>query len=175
MLKYSDFNYASDKQNWKLILKCIYMLEDESVLWASQKQKFVVILITEVKYIAMSMCAKTEIWLEQMLRDISISKYLEVNLYCINIQENKAHWASSFIQLREDNQAVLILIKNTHVHEWLKHINVFYYNICDLHKCNQIQIDFMLSQEMIADRLIKFLFKWIFKQFIEFMKLTVDD
>ncbi len=35
MLKYSDFNYVSDKQNWKLILKYIYMLEDESVLWTS--------------------------------------------------------------------------------------------------------------------------------------------
>jgi len=32
MLKYSDFNYASDKQNQKSILECIYMLEDESVL-----------------------------------------------------------------------------------------------------------------------------------------------
>jgi len=35
ILKYSDFNYASDKQNWKLILKCIYMFKDELVLWIS--------------------------------------------------------------------------------------------------------------------------------------------
>ncbi len=39
----------------------------------------------------MSMCTKTEIWLEQILRDIDISKYLEVNLHCINIQKNKAY------------------------------------------------------------------------------------
>jgi len=39
----------------------------------------------------MSMCAKTEIWLEQMLRDMNISKYLKVNLHCISIQKNKAH------------------------------------------------------------------------------------
>ncbi len=32
MLKYSDFNYISDKQNQKLILKYIYMLKDKSVL-----------------------------------------------------------------------------------------------------------------------------------------------
>ncbi len=32
MLKYSDFNYASDKQNSKLILEYIYMLKDESML-----------------------------------------------------------------------------------------------------------------------------------------------
>ncbi len=67
------------------------MLKDESMLWTSQKQKFVVILITETEYMIMSMCAKTEIWLEQMLRDMNISKYLEVNLHCISIQKNKAH------------------------------------------------------------------------------------
>ncbi len=32
MLEYSDSNYALNKQNQKSILKCVYMLEDESVL-----------------------------------------------------------------------------------------------------------------------------------------------
>jgi len=91
MLKYSDSNYALNKQNWKSILECVYMLENESVLWINQKQKSVIILITETEYIVMSMCMKTEIWLEQMLRDINISKYLEVNSHCVSIQENKAH------------------------------------------------------------------------------------
>jgi len=110
-----------------------------------------------------------------MLRDISIDKYFEVNLHCVSIQENKAHQTSLFIQLREDNQAVLILIKNTYVHEQLKYINVFYYNICNLYKHNQIQINFVLSQEMIVNKLIKSLSRQIFKQFIKFIKLIVDD
>jgi len=91
MLKYSDFNYVLNKQDQKSILECVYMLKDESVLWTSQKQRSVVILITEIKYIIMSMCMKTEIWLEQMLRDISMSKYLKVNSYYISIQKNEAH------------------------------------------------------------------------------------
>jgi len=61
------------------------MLKDESVLWTSQKQKSVTILITETEYIVMSMCTKTEIWLEQMLRDMNMNKYLEVNSHCMNI------------------------------------------------------------------------------------------
>ncbi len=85
MLKYSDFNYALNKQNWKSILKCVYILKNESVLWISQKQKFVVILITEIKYMIMSMYMKIEIWLEQMLKDMSIDKYFELNLHCISI------------------------------------------------------------------------------------------
>jgi len=175
MLEYSDSDYALNKQNQKSILEHIYMLKDESVLWASQKQKFIVILITEVKYIIMSMCVKTEIWLEQMLRDMSISKYLEVNSHCMNIQENKAHQTSSLIQLKRDNQVILTLIKNAHVHEQSKYIDVFYHNICNLHKHNQIQVDFVLSQEMVVNRLIKPLPRQIFEWFIEFMKFTVDD
>ena len=123
----------------------------------------------------MSMCVKTEIWLRQMLRDMSMSKYLEVNSHCVNIQKNEAHQTALFIQLREDNQAVLILIKNTYVYEWSKYIDVFYHNICDLHKQNQIHVNFVLSQEMIADELTKPLSRQIFKQFIELIELTVDD
>jgi len=67
------------------------MLKDELMLWISQKQKFVVILITEIEYIIILMCAKTKIWLEQILRNININKYLEVNSHCISIQENETH------------------------------------------------------------------------------------
>jgi len=52
-----------------------------------------------------------------MLRDMSINKYFEINLHHVNIQKIKVHQAASFIQLRENNQAVLILIKNAHIHE----------------------------------------------------------
>jgi len=91
MIEYSDFNYVLNKQNWKSILKHVYMLENESVLWTNQKQKFVIIFITEIKYIIMSMCTKTEIWFVQMLRDMNMNKYFEINLHCESIQKNKAH------------------------------------------------------------------------------------
>jgi len=145
MIKYSDFNYTSNKQNWKLILKHIYMLEDESMSWINQKQKFVVIFITEMKYMIMSMFTKIEIWLVQMLRNINMSKYFEINLHHVSIQKNEAHQVILFIQLKENNQVVLILIKNVYVHKQLKHINVFYHNIYNLHKQNQIQINFVLN------------------------------
>ena len=91
MLEYSDSNYTSDKQDCRFILRYMYMLEDESVSWTNHKQKFVVTLITETEYIIMSICAKTEIWFTQMLKNINISKYLEANSYCVNIRENETH------------------------------------------------------------------------------------
>jgi len=32
MIEFSDFNYASNKQNWKSILKHVYMLKNKSIL-----------------------------------------------------------------------------------------------------------------------------------------------
>ncbi len=108
-----------------------------------------------------------------MLRDMGMSKYLGANSHRVSIQEDKAHQAASLIQLRENNQAILTLIKDAHVHEQSKYIDVFYHNICDLHKHNQIQVDFVPSQEMVADGLTKPLPRRIFERFIELMGLTV--
>ncbi len=48
-----------------------------------------------------------------------------------------------------------MLIKNAHIHERSKHINIAYHHIRNLHKKNQISVNFVFSQNMIADELIK--------------------
>ena len=85
LIEYSDSDYTSDKQNWKSVLDHVYMLEEESILWVSQKQKSVTISITETEYMIMFMCTKTEVWLIQILRDMKLDKYLDSNLYCVSI------------------------------------------------------------------------------------------
>ncbi len=69
----------------------------------SQKQKSVATSMTETEYMALFMCAKTDIWLTQMLQDMSLEKYLEGNLHCISIQESEVHRQNSPLQLKEDN------------------------------------------------------------------------
>ncbi len=67
-----------------------------------------------------------------------LDKYLEVNLHCVNIQKNETHKKNTFLQLKKNNQTALTLIKNAYMHKQLKHINVIYHYIQDLHKRNQI-------------------------------------
>ena len=76
---------------------------------------------------------------------MKLDKYLDSNSYCVSIQEDETHKKISSLQLRDDNQTVLTLIKNVHVHERSKHINVVYHHIQNLHQRNQIKIDFMSS------------------------------
>jgi len=46
-----------------------------------------------------------------------MNKYFEINLHHVSIQKNETYQVASLIQIREDNQAVLILIKNTYIHK----------------------------------------------------------
>ena len=64
-----------------------------------------------------------------------------------------------------------MLIKNVHIHERLKHIDVAYHYIQNLHKKNQISVNFIFNQDMIADELIKSLSQQNFKRFIEQLRL----
>ncbi len=60
-----------------------------------------------------------------------------------------------------------MLIKNAHIYERSKHIDITYHHIWNLHKKNQISVNFISSQDMIADELIKSLSWQNFKRFIK--------
>ena len=175
LIEYSDSDYTSDKQNQKSVLDHVYMLGKESISWISQKQKSVTTSITETEYMIMFMCTKTEVWLTQILRNMKLDKYLDSNLYCVSIQENETHKKILSLQLRDDNQTVLTLIKNVHVHERSKHIDVVYHHIQNLHQRNQIKIDFVSSWNMIVNDLTKSLSRQNFKNFVNQLKLASSE
>ena len=172
LIGYSDSDYTSDKQDWKSVLDHVHMLGGGPISWASWKQKSVTTSITEAEYMAMSMCAKTEVWLTQILRNMGLDKYLDSNSYCVSIQEDETHKKILPLQLRGDNQAVLTLVKDVHVHERSKHIDVAYHHIWDLHQRNQIKVDYVSSWDMIVDGLTKSLSRQNFKDFVDQLRLA---
>jgi len=88
---------------------------------------------------------------------MNLTKYLSINHSHVDILEKITHQSVSFTQLKKDNQASLMLIKNAYIHKRLKHIDVTYHHIRNLHKKNQISMNFVSNQNMIADELIKLL------------------
>ncbi len=175
LVEYSDSDYVSDKLNCKSILIYIYMLDEESVFWMSWKQKFIVTLIIETEYMTLSICIKKDLWISQVLKNMNLTKYLSISHSHVDILEKITHQFVSLTQLKRDNQASLMLIKNAHIHERLKHIDIAYHHIQDLHKKNQISVNFVSSQDMIADELIKSLSQQNFKRFIEQLRLKSSE
>ncbi len=106
---------------------------------------------------------------------MNLTKYLSISHSRVNILEKVTHQSVSLTQLKKDNQASLMLVKDAHIHERSKHIDVAYHHIRDLQKKNQISVNFISSQDMIADELIKSLLRQNFKRFIEQLKLKSSE
>ncbi len=175
LVEYSDSDYISDRLDCKSILIYIYMLDEESVFWMSWKQKFVVTLIIKTEYMILSICIKKDLWISQVLKNMNLTKYLSISHNHVDILEKITHQSVSLTQLKKDKQASLMLIKNAHIHERSKHIDIAYHHIRNLHKKNQISVNFVSSQDMIADELIKSLSWQNFKRFIEQLRLKSSE
>ena len=106
------------------------------------------------------------------------TKYFEIELNQMFIVENIKHEDQSSIQLLNDNQAINFLIKNAHIHERLKHIDVAYHHVRNLYNKNLIKLNYVSNANMIVDDLIKSLSKNKFKKFmtqLRFRKLKINE
>lgn len=171
IIEYFDSDYAADKLNRKFILEYVYMLAERSVSWMSRKQKFVIISITETEYMILSICIKKDMWMIQLLKNMSLSKYLKNDLNRVNLVKNVKHEAQSSVQLKRNNQIANSFVKNAHIHERSKHIDVTYHHVEDLFKRNLIQLNYISSVDMIVDELTKSLSRDKFKSFVTQLSL----
>ena len=85
---FSDFDYAADKLNRKLILEYVYMFAEELITWMNYKQKSTVISIIETEYMTLSICVKENLWLTQLLKNMKYTKYLEIEFNQVFIVKN---------------------------------------------------------------------------------------
>ena len=59
------------------------------------------------------------------------------------------------MQLFDDNTGSLDFVKNPCLHEWSKHIDVAHHFVQDLQRRGRLQVIYILSEDMIADKLTK--------------------
>lgn len=167
LIGYSDSDYAADKLHRKSILGYVYMLGGGPISWMSRKQKSVATSTTEAEYMAMSICSKEGLWLMQVLKDTGFTEYLGNERDDISIAEDEKHQEASPIRLLGDNQAALTLVRDAHIHDRSKHIQVAYHNVRDLQQRRQIAVEFVPSCDMVADGMTKPLPRDKFRIFIK--------
>ena len=71
-----------------------------------------------------------------------------------------------------DNQGALALTKNLHLYERSKHIDIYYYYVRDLVKRGKAFVEYILTNEMTANRMTKPLQRVAFKRFKDLMGLV---
>jgi len=67
---------------------------------------------------------------------MNLTKYLSINHNHVDILEKITYQSVSLTQLKKNNQASFMLIKNVHIYERLKYIDITYHHIQNLHKKN---------------------------------------
>ncbi|KHJ31001.1 putative eka-like protein [Erysiphe necator] len=124
---YTDADWATDKTDRKSI--------------SGEKQNSIATSSAEAEYISQAMYAKQGQWTAQILRDMHMPEIINSN--------------GITVKMYGDNQGALALVRNPHLHERSKHIDICHHFIRDLAEKKMLVIDYIPTSEMIADGMKK--------------------
>jgi hypothetical protein len=133
---YSDSDYGGDVDERKSTTGVIFFLGQMVISWLSQKQKTIALSTCEVEYIAGAAAACQAVWLNRLLDDIAGAK------------------AQKPI-LKMDNQSAIALSRNPVLHDRSKHIDTKFHFIRECVEHGRICLDYVKTQEQLADILTK--------------------
>jgi uncharacterized tellurite resistance protein B-like protein len=71
------------------------------------------------------------------------------------------------IKIKGDNINLLALVKNPHLHEWSKYIDICHHYTRDLAKQGRIRLIYIPTEDIIADGFIKPLKRVQFQKFLD--------
>jgi hypothetical protein len=106
------------------------------VSWQSKKQSIVALSSCEYEYVAATTAACQGIWLARLLSEVKVE-------------------AVKPVVLNVDNKPAISLCKNPVFHDRSKHIDIKYHFIRECVKNGKIQVEFVRSEEQMADLLAK--------------------
>lgn len=136
---YSDSDFASDTSTRKSVSGYILMIGGGPVCWQSRKQKSVSTSTTEAEYVALSETCKQAVWTSRLLNEFGVGKEL-IGL--------------SGMQIFTDSQSALALSKGTNSSK-TKHIDVAHHYVRDCVENKGVKIDYISTEQMLADVLTK--------------------
>jgi len=159
LVGYSDSDYAGDRVTRRSTTGIVYTFNDSPLTWLSKRQSLVALSSTEAEYVALATASKEGIWLRNLLCDMKVLK-----------------WHTSFqLTLNADSQSALKLAENPEFHNRTKHIDVRYHFIRLLVETKQIELQYMPSEELVADTLTKPLAKPAFLKKRKLMNLAEKE
>lgn len=133
---YSDADFARDVDTRKSTTGYEFVVGEGIVTWKSCRQKTVALSTTEAEFMAACEGAKEAVWLHQLLRDVGCNQESPPTLHI-------------------DNQSAIRLIKNSELHQRTKHIDVRLHFIRQLYESKAILIDYVCSEDQLADMFTK--------------------
>jgi transposase InsO family protein len=136
LMGYSDANWAEDRHDRKSNSGYIFKLFGGIISWACRKQSCIALSSTEAEYIALSEACQEFIWLKKLCGEFDINVSLGTKIYV-------------------DNQSAAKMSENQKFSNRTKHVDTKYHFIKDLVGSDIIQLEYVCSEDNVADLLTK--------------------
>jgi hypothetical protein len=155
LVGYTDSDWAGDRIERRSTGGYIFLLYGAPISWKSKRQSCIALSTAEAEYIAACEAAKEAIYLKSTVNTLlPIEKSL------------------STITIMEDNQACIRIGQNPELHQRTKHIDIKYHYLRDQIRKGNIRLQWISTNEQLADALTKPLSKSTFDKFITEIGLT---
>jgi len=132
-----DADFANGINDRKSTSGYLFQIYGSSVCWSTRKQSTVAISSTEAEYLALASAIQEAMWLKGLL----------VEMCVIGADEQ--------IVLYEDNQSCIKIAEEPRKHQRLKHLDTKYNFINESITNNEIKLEYVQSENQLADILTK--------------------
>ncbi|KAM1738452.1 hypothetical protein ACFX11_014268 [Malus domestica] len=132
LIGYSDSDWAGDSDDRKSTTGFVFFIGDTAFTWMSKKQPIITLSTCEAEYVAVTACVCHAIWLRNLLKELSMPQEEPTKIYV-------------------DNKSAIALAKNPVFHDRSKHIDTRYHYIRECIARNDVQMEYVKSQDQIAD------------------------
>ena len=136
LIGYTDSDWTGSVTDWKSTSGCRFSLGLAVIAWCSRKQTSVVLSTTEAEYIAACSASSEAVWLRKMLSRLFDLEMDATCIYC-------------------DNQSCIKLSENPVFHDKSKHIEIKYQYIRDMVEKRVVKLQYIATDEQVADVLTK--------------------
>jgi hypothetical protein len=150
---YADADYATALEDMKSRSRYVIYFNGNPISWASKKQPCVATSTTHSEYIACYAVATEVIWLRRLLASIGILQTKPTTIFT-------------------DSQSAMRLTVNPEFHSRTKHVNVKFHFLREQVVLRTIDIQYLPTQQQIADIMTKALTPDQFRHLRDLLTLT---
>ena len=156
LVAYSDSDWAGDTDTRRSRTGNVILLNGSAVIWTSQRQPIVTLSSSEAEFVAANSAVTSIKWMTDLLVELGVELEEQVLLM--------------------DNQPAIKMIKNPEFHMRTKHIDIRYKFIRERYNEELFSLDFVRSEDQLADFLTKPLPPAKFKRNVEMIMFgSCDD
>ncbi|KAE8956699.1 hypothetical protein PR001_g31643 [Phytophthora rubi] len=151
---YSDANWAGDFSSAKSTSGSVLQINGTTISWSSRKQTTVALSTMEAEYVAACSAVQDCIAIRQLLQELGL------------MPQNTA------ILLRVDNQSAIKSMENAVTTQRTRRLQIKYHFIRDAIANKQVQVEYCLTQQQLADIFTKATDRIIFERLCCMLHLT---